>query len=166
MACCSAGCGCSIPPCNIRSWTRSRSAYLPSPFAVGALFFETDRLGPFLLCAGAALLARTDVALVVLMFGIYALVSGRGGRWTLAPLLLGGGYFLIVMTLIVPAFVHLPAVQCSGPVPPDQIDRAWPGSSNPNLGLLSPLGLHADNDCHELGQRSVIYATLYVRRRS
>ncbi len=97
-------------------------------------FFETDRLGPFLLCAGVALLTRSDVALVVLMFGVYAAVARRGLRWALAPLLLGGGYFLIVMTLIVPAFVHLPAVQCTGPVPVDQIDRAWPGSSNPNLG--------------------------------
>lgn len=108
-------------------------------FAVTALlwalyFFETDRLGPFLLCTGIAVLARTDVALVALMFGIYAALARRGVRWTVAPLLLGGGYFLVVMTLIVPAFVHLPPVLCSGPVPPDQMDRAWPGSSNPNLG--------------------------------
>ncbi|HMA35948.1 MAG TPA: DUF2079 domain-containing protein, partial [Chloroflexia bacterium] len=37
------------------------------------LYFERGRLGLFLLSAGLALLARTDVSLVVLMFGVYAL---------------------------------------------------------------------------------------------
>jgi uncharacterized membrane protein len=98
------------------------------------LFFERDQMRPFLLCAGLALLARADVALVVMMFGVYALLARRGRRWVGAPLALGLGYFLIVMTFIVPAFVHLPAVNCTGPVPLDQIESAWPGASNPNLG--------------------------------
>jgi uncharacterized membrane protein len=98
------------------------------------LYFERDRMIPFLITAGLALLARTDVALVVLMFGVYALVARRGARWVIAPLLLGGGYFLLVMTFIVPAFVHLPEVHCTGPIPPEQIATAWPGSNNPNLG--------------------------------
>src|SRR5207237_4560746 len=79
------------------------------------VYFERGRLVAFLLCAGVALLARTDVALVVLMFGVYALLARRGWRWVLAPVVLGLGYFLPVMVFVVPAFVHLPAVNCSGP---------------------------------------------------
>ncbi|HUS16997.1 MAG TPA: DUF2079 domain-containing protein [Chloroflexia bacterium] len=96
--------------------------------------FERRHLGGFVLAAGVALLTRTDVALVVLMFGPLALLLRRGWRWILTPTVLGLGYFLVVMTLIVPAFVHLPAVNCTGPIPPEQIAAAWPGSNNPNLG--------------------------------
>ncbi|HMA33106.1 MAG TPA: DUF2079 domain-containing protein, partial [Chloroflexia bacterium] len=58
----------------------------------------------------------------------------RGWRWIVAPTVLGLGYFLLVMTFVVPAFVHLPAANCTGPVPVAQMDSTWPGSSNPNLG--------------------------------
>ncbi|MGI8588389.1 MAG: DUF2079 domain-containing protein [Chloroflexia bacterium] len=104
------------------------------------LYFERRQLWPFLLCCGLAMLARTDVALVVIMFGVYALVARRGWGWVAAPLILGLGYFLPVMTLVLPAFVHLPAVNCVGPIPADQIDHVWPGSSNPNLGYYLQWG--------------------------
>src|SRR5262249_11176321 len=73
-------------------------------------------------------------ALTVMMFALLALILRKGWRWFLAPGLLGLSYFLVVMVFVVPTFVHVAPVPCTGPVPLDQITTAWPGGSNPNLG--------------------------------
>src|SRR5207249_4763283 len=116
-----------------------------SPFQVRAFaavallwalyFLVKGRFWWFIGSLAAALLARTDVALVVAMFGVYELFGQRRWRFVLSPLILGLGYFLVVMQFIVPQFVHLPqAADCTGPVPLAHIQDKWPGGSNPNTG--------------------------------
>ena len=84
--------------------------------------------------------ARTEVGLVVAMFGLYALLRRQAWPFVVAPLVLGLGYFLVVMQLVVPAFVHLPEATCTGPVPIAQIQDKWPGCSNPNVGYYLQWG--------------------------
>src|SRR5262249_21222966 len=55
-------------------------------------------------------------------------------------LLLGAGYFLLVMNVILPAFVHMPDVTCVRITDPDLLARAWPGNKNPNLGYYLQWG--------------------------
>ncbi len=98
------------------------------------LYFEQERMAPFVLSAGLALLCREDSALVLMMFAVFALAARKGWRWVLVPGALGAGYFVLVMVFVVPAFVHVAAGPCTGPVPMSQIANAWPGVGNPNLG--------------------------------
>ena len=121
-----------------------------SPFQVRAFatvlllwalyFLERGWFWPFLGAAALAMTARTEVGLVVAMFGLYALLRRRAWPFVVAPLVLGLGYFLVVMQLVVPAFVHLPEATCTGPVPIAQIQDKWPGGSNPNVGYYLQWG--------------------------
>lgn len=51
-----------------------------------------------------ALLTRSDVSLVIAMFGVYALIERR--KWTLSwlPILVGAGWFFVAVYIIVPHF--------------------------------------------------------------
>lgn len=99
------------------------------------LFLQRGRFWLCLGCLALALTARTDVALVVAMFGVYELLGKRRWPFVIAPLVLGLGYFLVVMQFINPLFIHLPdTASCTGPVPLANIQDKWPGGKNPNTG--------------------------------
>ena len=75
------------------------------PFAIFPLLwacvaYQQKRFWPFIAWSILALLVREDVALVVMMFGLLALVEHRPRRWRLAPFLLGAGYFLVALQII------------------------------------------------------------------
>jgi uncharacterized membrane protein len=99
------------------------------------LFLQRGRFWLCLGCLALALTARTDVVLVVAMFGVYELLGQRRPAFVVAPLVLGLGYFLVVMQFVNPLFIHLPdTAACTGPVPLANIQDKWPGGKNPNTG--------------------------------
>lgn len=67
------------------------------------LGYRTDRTWLVWTMIGLALLTRSDVALVVAMFGVYALIERK--RWTLSwlPIAVGALWFVMVVYVIVPA---------------------------------------------------------------
>ncbi len=70
-------------------------------------FFEHRRWWPFALFALLAIATRTEVSLVVAMFGVYGLLNRRAtpARFWLPPLVLAPLYFVIIFSLILPAFI-------------------------------------------------------------
>ncbi len=109
-------------------------------------FFEKRRFWPFALCAGLALLTRTEVSLVVAMFGLYGLLYNWTARnrnakkypihFWFVPLLAGLAYFVIVITYILPLFIQPgtmvlpPSVTATGPVQLTQKQKDYIAGSN------------------------------------
>ena len=86
-----------------------------------------------------AMLARTDVSLVVAMFGVYGLLTRRRWQWVVPPLVVGFAYFAISTFLIVPSFLHPDALQ--GPAGQNIGYMAcWPCGHNPVLAYYGHLG--------------------------
>lgn len=101
-------------------------------------FFQRERLLPFLALLGCGMLARTDAALVVVAFGMYAALARRNWRWFAPPLLGGLVYFYLAISVISPAFYH-------ADFQPETVDRAidynecWPCGSA-QIGYYAHLG--------------------------
>lgn len=71
------------------------------PFLLGSIYFYLQKkIIPFLVISSVALIVREDVALVIALFGVLALVDRRNWRWVLAPLIMGGAWFAIAYSLI------------------------------------------------------------------
>jgi uncharacterized membrane protein len=113
-------------------------------FAVSLLlfafyFYEKANWAGFWVCAGVALLARTDVALVVAMFGVYGLLTRRKWPHVMLPLAVGFGYFALAAFVILPAFVYPSAFTApTGPVTDPM--SCWPCGLNPQLAYYAHLG--------------------------
>ncbi|WP_245863159.1 DUF2079 domain-containing protein [Candidatus Viridilinea mediisalina] len=65
---------------------------------------EQRRLWPYLLLLGLAMLTRTDAALVVVAFGMYAALRRLPWAFALVPFLVGLVYFYVAITYITPQF--------------------------------------------------------------
>ncbi|HEX9987762.1 MAG TPA: DUF2079 domain-containing protein [Chloroflexia bacterium] len=102
----------------------------------GFYHFERSNWKLFAACALLAMLARTDVALVVAMFGVYGLLTRRRWPYVVAPLALGFGYFALSTFVIVPSFLHPAAFSAAG----DGSMQCWPCGSNPILAYYGHLG--------------------------
>jgi uncharacterized membrane protein len=75
------------------------------PFALFPLFmaviaYEDGKKKNFLLWTVAALLVREDVAIVVVMFGVLAWLERKAIWWRIAPVVLGGAWFVAAMRVI------------------------------------------------------------------
>lgn len=75
------------------------------PFALFFIFFtfyyyQQKKFIPFLIFLLISLLIREDVALVMLMFGLLALIEKRSLKWVLSPLIVSGVWFIITLKLI------------------------------------------------------------------
>jgi uncharacterized membrane protein len=102
-------------------------------------YFERGNWKLFAASVLLAMLARTDVALVVAMFGPYALLTRRKWEWVTFPLVAGFGYFALSTFVIVPSFIHPDALQGpSGPLA-NPMD-CWPCGHNPMLAYYGHLG--------------------------
>ena len=82
--------------------------FQPRLFAASALFgaywfYRRERALAFWLCLLLAITVRSDVGLVVGMFGVYGLIARRDWRFGLAPAIVGFGYWLVAVFLIIPA---------------------------------------------------------------
>lgn len=83
--------------------------FQPRLFAATALlwaywFYRRERALPFWLCLIVALTVRSDVGLVVGCFGLFALTERRPWPFSIAPLVVGFGYWAAAVFVIVPAF--------------------------------------------------------------
>ena len=84
------------------------SEFQPRLFAATALlgafwFMLRQRAWAFWLCLALAITVRSDVGLVIGCLGLYALTERRDWRYSLAPVLVGFGYWAAAVFLIVPA---------------------------------------------------------------
>lgn len=82
--------------------------FRPRLIAATALLFaywlqQRGRAGPFWLALAVALSVRLDVALAVAMLGLVGLLQRRPWPFGLAPLVVGLGYWLLGLLVIVPA---------------------------------------------------------------
>ncbi len=99
-------------------------------------YFERGNWKLFTALALLAVLARTDVALVVGMFGFYGLITRRAWHYVLPPILIGFGYFALSTFVIVPSFAYTgsPAGTTGGGM------QCWPCGNNPLLAYYGHLG--------------------------
>ncbi len=79
-------------------------AFALAPILGMFYFLDSGKLRGFLVCAGLALCTRSDVALVVAMFGVYALIRHKPKRFAVSALLLGAVWFATAVLVVVPLF--------------------------------------------------------------
>ncbi len=112
---------------------------LAIPALLGAFYMLQQRRWIWSMALLAlALTTRTDVSLVVCMFGILAGLWRMGWRWVLPPLLLGLTWFYVSTSVIVPAFYRDDYQPQAGTIG-QSYDETWPGTS-PQLAYYSHLG--------------------------
>lgn len=106
-------------------------------------FFQRERLGPFLLLLLLAMMARSDVALIAVAFGLYALLSRRDWRWFAPPLLGGLVWFYLAISVISPSFYYKDFTPATGQAVIDTnediYNETWPGTSA-QIGYYAHLG--------------------------
>lgn len=113
-------------------------------FAVSLLLFafwayEKSDWKVFWPCIAIALTARTDVAFVVLMFGVYGFLSRKRIWAILGPLIVGALYFAVATYVIVPAFAYPGTFSPpSGPITDPML--CWPCGISPQLAYYGHLG--------------------------
>jgi len=64
-----------------------------------AYFYQAKKFLPFVIFSVLALLAREDVALVIAIFGILALLDKRKVKWWLTPIVLSIAYFFLAIKI-------------------------------------------------------------------
>ncbi|MDQ3928524.1 MAG: DUF2079 domain-containing protein, partial [Chloroflexota bacterium] len=105
----------------------------------GFYFYERGNWQLFLACALMSMLARTDVALVVAMFGLYGLLTRRKWHFVVPPVIVGLGYFALSTFVITPSFAYPGAL--TPPAPGTQLDMScWPCGMSPQLAYYAHLG--------------------------
>jgi uncharacterized membrane protein len=83
--------------------------FQPRAFALGPLFaafyfLERERRLGFVVALAACLATRSDVAMVVAMIGVYALLRRKPSFFGSLGLALGAGWFLLALFVVVPHF--------------------------------------------------------------
>ncbi|MEA2575707.1 MAG: hypothetical protein QOH93_3005 [Chloroflexia bacterium] len=105
----------------------------------GLYFFERGNWQLFLACALLAMLSRTDVALVVLMFGLYGFLTRRKWQFVALPAVVGLAYFALATFVITPSFAYPGAL--TPPPPGTPLDMScWPCGMSPQLAYYAHLG--------------------------
>jgi uncharacterized membrane protein len=102
-------------------------------------WYEKGNWKLFWLFAALAMLARSDVSFVIVMFGVYGLLTRKSWPHVLAPIVVGAGYFVLSALVLVPAFAYPGALDPpAGPI----IDpmQCWPCGINPQLAYYGHLG--------------------------
>jgi uncharacterized membrane protein len=105
----------------------------------GLYFYERGKWQLFLACALTAMLARTDVALVVMMFGVYGLLTRRKWQFVVWPLTVGLAYFVLATFAITPSFAYPGALTPLLPGAPLDMS-CWPCGMSPQLAYYAHLG--------------------------
>jgi uncharacterized membrane protein len=86
-----------------------------------------------------AVLARSDVAFVIAMFGIYGLLTRKKWPDVVAPIAVGLAYFAVSTFLLVPAFAYPGAfAPPAGPITDPM--QCWPCGISPQLAYYGNLG--------------------------
>lgn len=105
----------------------------------GFYFYEKGNWKSFIAVTLLAMVARTDVALVVAMFGLYGLLTRRKWQYVVPPLLLGLGYFALSSFVITPSFAYPGALTPPPPGTPLGMS-CWPCGMSPQLAYYAHLG--------------------------
>lgn len=66
--------------------------------------YERRSLWRCLLWGLLAVWTRSDAGFALALFGVYALIERRDWRWVMLPMLLGGGWLLICLRILIPLF--------------------------------------------------------------
>lgn len=69
-------------------------------------FFQKSSFFKFVIFLLLAIICKESTSLVVFMFGIYAFFRKRSSRWIFTPLILGAGWFIIALKLVIPYFAR------------------------------------------------------------
>jgi hypothetical protein len=105
---------------------------------------EQLRLWPYLALLGLAMLTRTDAALVVVAFGLYAFLRRLPLVYSIVPVLVGLVYFYVAITYITPLFyspIFQPPPQVEVPFDLDRDYNAmWPCGVSPQACYYMHLG--------------------------
>lgn len=80
-----------------------RSFVLPF-FLFGFYFFAKNRFGLFILFAVLMLSCKSEVALTLPMFGVYAWMTKKSLRWIVTPIVMGAAYFAFVFGFVLPNY--------------------------------------------------------------
>ncbi|MDB5081776.1 MAG: hypothetical protein JWP00_3700 [Chloroflexi bacterium] len=89
-------------------------------------FFEKGAKWRFALFALLAIATRTEVSLIIAMFGVYGFLNRRRISWKLwvPPLVIGPVYFVIIFSFILPAFITPGTMVAPPETQPIQISQA------------------------------------------
>jgi uncharacterized membrane protein len=71
------------------------------------LFMNERRFTAFVIFLSFSLFTREDMALVVIMFGVYALIRKMGSKWVIFPIALGVIWALITVGIIMPTLAPI-----------------------------------------------------------
>ncbi|MHB8792446.1 MAG: DUF2079 domain-containing protein [Thermoleophilia bacterium] len=82
----------------------SEFSFLPLPFFLSLLFFDTKRFFLFGLTAILAMSTREDVGLLYVILGIFALFQRRRWYWSVIPVAAGIGWFVFSTKVLIPSF--------------------------------------------------------------
>ncbi len=90
-------------------WFANLYEYNPLVYATFTLLmafylFEMERFKLFMLFIFLSLINRTDLGIVTVMFGFYALLSKRSWRWVLGPSLMSVLWVVVGLLVIIPKF--------------------------------------------------------------
>jgi len=78
-----------------------------TPLLFTFYYYEKGDFKKFLGFAFISMLCKRNITLVIIMFGIHALIVRKKSRWVLAPILLGSLCFLVYLYVIIPYFYNL-----------------------------------------------------------
>lgn len=92
---------------NPATWYINLYEYHEIVFCLPALLFafyflKRERFGLFVSFAALSLICRADVALVILMFGVYALMERRSAKWAIAPISLSAIWIILGVFILIP----------------------------------------------------------------
>lgn len=116
----------------------------------------------YMACLLLALTTRTDTSLVVICFGLLALLWRRDWRWGVLPIVMGMAWFLVSTSIIVPAFYradYRPQVVASSGDACLDYSKNWPGKS-PQLAYYCHLGGSASEIVRTIVTRPVYVASI------
>jgi len=63
-------------------------------------FYDQNKFWPYLVFSFLSLMVREDVAFVIFMFGLIALLDKKKLKWILTPLILASAYFFVALKII------------------------------------------------------------------
>jgi uncharacterized membrane protein len=104
-------------------------------------YFHKERFALFLSFAALALLCQENVALAVIMTGVYAILVRRPFRWIFWPLFIGCAYLITVVLIVIPHFNKgtIQFISIYAPLGNSYLEIAWNLLQHPWLALRSML---------------------------
>lgn len=81
----------------------SELRFLPLLLLTSLLFFQKQRVIPFILLAILTLSIREDISLLFVLLGLYAVIRRKRWYWSVIPIVMGLGWLLLMTKLVIPA---------------------------------------------------------------